>query len=177
MPVYELTDGDAMQAVENLCRHLAGPNGFGTTTHPTLDDVRQIMDMAYYKIGGRLSQANYPTTSTSAAVLGFLQNLQVLETVILLELSYPITGPGEPNERFQAFISERDALYEALLDGALDGLGGSSTRFAGVTGVSIATKDSVRQDTDLVPFRFRRGLMAQPSTDPSQVLVADTPGG
>lgn len=179
MPAYELTNGDALAAVESLTRHLCADTGYTPTTHPTLDEVRGFGDMCYYKIAGALSSANYPTTQTATAALGWLQNLQVLEMVIALELAYPITGAGEPNERFAEFVRQRDWFYEMLASGGIDGLGFERTHYAAVTGVSVARKNSVRSDPDLVPSRFRRGDFSNPLSVPmlpGTPLSADTLG-
>jgi hypothetical protein len=181
MPVWESGSGTALALVQAYCRHLCGTAGFGTATQPTAAEVNGYSDMAYYKIAGFLGHAGYGTTILGSAVTGILQNLQVLETVISVELSYPITGPGEPNERFLEFVRQRDALYEMLDSAALSALGvepvALSSNRAEATGISIGRKLSVTSDGDLVTSRFRRDQFAAPqnrsTTGPRE---ADIPG-
>lgn len=181
MPVYETAASEAIKGTEAFCRHICGPGGFNATSKPSLTEVQRFRDQAYYKIAAALVGAGYAVAQTAAAVLGFLQNLQVIEQVIAVELAYPITGPGEPNERFMAFMAERDQLYELLASGMLDGLGATSvsgeTGFVTVTGVSISRKDSVAQDSDFVGPRFKRGQYRPPGSDQGATrLSAETLG-
>lgn len=176
MSAYETATNEAMKGVESLCRHICGPGGFNATSKPTLAEVQRFETQAYYKIAGALVAAGYAVSQSAAAVLGFLQNLQVLETVVSVELAYPITGPGEPNERFRAFMDQLEQLYELLKAGIIDTMGGDTiagnTAFVDVTGVSISRKDSIRQDSDFVGPRFRRGQFRYPGADPGTTRLS-----
>lgn len=173
MPSYETADGQALLAVEGLCRSIATADGFSGTTKPTLGEVQRYRDMAYYKIAGALVNGGYAAAQTDADVLGFLQNLQVIEMVILVELSRPIITTGVENTRFEAFIAERERLYTLIMSGMLDSLGAGALSIAGetgfveVTGISLDRKQGIAGDGDLVRARFRRGQFAYPGSDPS----------
>lgn len=180
MPLYESSTGTALAAIETLTRHISGLNGYGSTSVPTMAQVELFRNHAYYKIAAALVDAGYSMTQTDAEVLGFLQNLQVIETVIMIELSRPITGPGEPNERFMAFLAERDQLYELLRSGMLAGIGATAlageTGYITATGISVSRKDSVAADSDFVAPRFARGAWSQPGSPGTTRLSAETLG-
>ena len=178
MSAYETASGEALLAVEALCRHLIGGGGFAPDTQPTDVEVERMRDMTYYKIAAALVDSGYSVTQTEAAVLGFLQNIQVLEIAILVELANPTSGPGEPNTRFLEFVRQRDSLY-SMLSTSLLALGATaasdstatSSGDGDVRGVSIAEKDAVYVDDDFVRPRFRRGSFAVPGTEPSSGVV------
>lgn len=178
--VYEATAGDCLANVQALCRHLCGSGGFSTTTTPTLVEVNFFADMAYYKVAAHLEMSGYSKTQTDADVLHFLMNLQVLEWVILIELTYPIAGSGEVNERFLEFARQRDVYYDLIMTDALDNLGATRTARPSLnikaTGVSVDDKQAVNDVADNVPPRFYRGIGQNASTasDYRGRLGADT---
>ena len=160
---YEIDQGQALEDVEALCSHLTQDGTFTDSTQPKSADVYRRLTLAHHKIAGVLAMSGYAVAQTDEEVVGILQQLNALEVAIWAELSNPITGVGEPNERFKALIDERDALV-ALIEGrALDDLGGARSaatlgELLTLTGVSQDRKLSVEQDTDLVPARFKRGF-------------------
>src|SRR5258706_4724337 len=168
MPIYEVHDGDALEAIESQCRHLSTINGFSNTTHPTLDEVSRFRDMAYYKVAGLLSATGYNVVQTSENALGWLESLQVLETIIMIELAYPISGAGQPNARFAEFCNQRDRMVNMLLEHMelLSSMGAEKAKslgqFAEFTGTSRSRKDSVNTDSDLIPPRFSRAWGQRP---------------
>lgn len=181
MPIYEVSDGDAFEAIEALCRHGSTVNGFSESTHPTLDEVRRYLSMAYYKVAGMLSRIGYDVEQTNANVLGWLQSLQVFETVILIELSYPTSGSGQPSARFSEFVNQRNMMSDIMLTdyGFLSGLGATKSASSGaeLTGASQSRKVSVKDDSDLVPFRFNRGFAEHPGSPSGTYLPEDTQVG
>jgi hypothetical protein len=172
MVAYEVSDGQALLATESLCRSIATTTGFSSDTKPSLSEVHRFRDQAYYKIAAALVDAGYSPTQTDTTVLGFLQNLQVIEMVVFVELSRPIITSGVANERFSAFLAERERLYTLVMSGMLADLGagatsvGSETGFTTATGVSISRKQGVTDDSDYVAPRFRRGQFGYPGSDP-----------
>lgn len=163
---YETAEGEAMEGVELLCKHLTIDGSFNDQTQPTADEVHRQLTLAKHKIAARLAKAGYSTTQTAPAVLALLEPLNVLEVVIWAELASPITGQGEPNERFLAFREERDTYIELLDSGALGDLGATVVTQArqtiAATGISKAAKDAVYLDTDTVPARFPRDFGKNP---------------
>ena len=168
MPSYERSAGEALELVKAWCRHLAGDSGFDDTTQPTLDEVLRFQDMAYYKIAGQLARIGYSVTQTNQTVLGWLQNLQAIETVIAVEIANPITGPGEPNDRFDEFARQRDSTYKSLTTDLLEQLGATRTErassFVGVTGVSKDRDLALADDSDLIHSAISRGMHDNPKS-------------
>jgi hypothetical protein len=166
MVAYERTAGTALAMVQGLCRHLCGTAGFSATTQPTLTEVGQIRDQAYYKIAGELGYAGYDLAMADTDALGWLERLQTLEMVIRIEQAYPVTGAGEPNARFETFVTERDHLTELINTDTLERLGATRSHTLSekldVSGMSIADRDNVRNDPDFVGSRFLRGQFTNP---------------
>lgn len=163
---YETREGEAMEGVELLCKHLTTDGSFTDMTQPTAEEVYRQLTLAKHKIAARLAKAGYSPVQTAEAVLAILEQLNVLEVVIWAELASPITGQGEPNERFLAFREERDGLIELLDSGALGDLGAEVVTQArqtiAATGISHAAKDAVYTDTDTPAARFPRGFGQNP---------------
>lgn len=162
MPVYEISTDNALLGTEALVRHLCGDEGFSDSTHPTSLEVTQFQNMAYYKIAASLANAGFSPTQTDNEVLGFLEALQVLETVILIEQAYPVNGAGEENERFVSFTNQAKAFYSLMAGDALTVLGATqlTTRALNIkaTGVSYDEKNTVETNTDFIPHRFKRNM-------------------
>ena len=160
---YERTQGAALEGVEAKCQHLTQDGSFTDDTVPSDVSVSQTLTESYYRVAAELAAAGYAVTQTDTEVLGFLQRLNILDAALNIELSVPIVGPGEPNERYRALQMERDAMFALLKTQALTVLGaekGSSySDLFAQTGVIRDDKRDVDSDSDLVPKRFRRGFM------------------
>lgn len=157
---YENNEGDCKEGVEGICGHLTVDGSFSDTTQPTSSDVDRMLTESYYHVAVRLAAAGYDPTQSDARVIGFLQRVQILDAVLQVEMANPITGPGEPNERFLALKAERDDMFALIASGGLDLLGATVVRLDPVlTGISKDRKLSVESDSDLVQKRFRRGLL------------------
>lgn len=167
MPAYETATNELRSAVEVMVQHLTGEAGFEGSVHPNLEEYNRVRDMTYFRVAGALVKNGFSPTQSSVGVLSWLQLLQMYECVIQIELSYPISGDGAPNERFMAFMAQRDAMLVDL-NVVLQGLGATtsdSTLAAGeptVTGVSRDRKASLRQDPDIITSRFARGMQGNP---------------
>lgn len=175
MPVYEVSTDTALIGIEALTRHLCGDEGFSEDTHPTSAEVTQFEGMAYYKIAAKLAENGYSITQTDAEVLGFLEKLEILETVVLIELAYPVTGSDDENERYDAFSAMLTSLYTILDGRALAVLGASQTSTPSLnvaaTGISYDDKNTVNSDSDFVRHRFHRGQHSSIPTPGNITLV------
>lgn len=160
---FELTAGTScLQTVEAYCRHLTSDGRFDTTSHPTLGQVERFLTQTYYQLQAILAEQGYNPTQTDTQVVGYLENLNAVGAVGKVELTQPVTGTGEPNERFKEFRAAwRDGTAFIGSD-AFEALGGARTErvSAGVvlTGTSRSRKRTVAADSDLVQPRFPRGF-------------------
>ncbi len=174
-PAYERTSGTALLMVQGYCRHLCGTSGFGTASQPTLTEVTQMGDQSYYRIAGELASAGYAIAVADTEALGWLERLQTLEWCIQIETAYPVTGAGEPNGRFQQFVTERDAMLALLQSDTLEALGAVRSKGLGeslaITGISVAEVQSVRGEADWVRNRFVRDQFNNPGSTPGDGQV------
>ena len=166
---YEIDEGQCLEDVEAICNHLTLDGTFSESTQPRSADVYRRLTLAHHKIAGLLAMNGYAVAQTDEETVGILQQRNAIEVAIWAELANPITGVGEPNERFKALADERDALVELIEGRALDDLGATRTtgtlgELVTATGVSRDRKISVEDDTDLVGARFKRGFGLNPRT-------------
>lgn len=175
---FELASGDALAEIERLCRHAARGTGgtFSGSTVPTLASVEQYLTTSYYWIGSQLVKAGLSTTQTDTEVLGVLQQLQVYDVAMKVELALPVAAAdGGPSARWETFRELRDELKMLIGDGSLVALGATELdeaarkwRVPFVGGISIARKAVMRDDTDAVQHRVRRGqFRSQPAFIPA----------
>ena len=120
---YETGSGKAMDQVEAFCLHLTTSGVFTTTTSPTLAQVEAWLTISHHLIAGWLAEAGYDTTQTDTEVLGILEELNSVDSVIKVELNNPTTINGEPNDRFKWFQERRDELRDLIMGRALAELG------------------------------------------------------
>lgn len=165
---YEVAAGDVLRDIETLCRHLTDNGLFTTNTHPTLDTVERWITMSHHIIAAKLEAAGYSADQTDPEVLGLLEDLNALDVCIRIELSYPVTGTGEPNERYIEFKARRDELMKFIDGGRLEFIGAVKSRETGqfirATGISVADKVALYSDPDLIHARFKRGQFTVPGT-------------
>lgn len=160
---YEIKENDCVEDLEQLCSHLTQDGSFTTYTTPNTGDIYRWLTLSHHWIAGVLAGAGYSPTQSDEVVLGILEELNVLDTAIKIELANPVTGDGEPNERFKEFEARRKELLE-LITGttALDNLGAvllpTQTNSPTATGVSLSRKRNLTLDLDAVQPRFTRGF-------------------
>ena len=161
---YETEEGACLETVEAYCKSLTEGGSFTDETNPTQSDIERMLTTSYYWVAGVLTSAGYNISQTDEQVLGFLQELQALDVTCKAELANPLTGVGEPNERFIEFRRRRDEMVTMIQETqvltALGGTGGevgSLSENLAITGISLSRKRTVESDTDYVRARFRRG--------------------
>lgn len=177
---YETADGRCLEAVEAYCMHLTSDGHFNDETVPAGNDVERGITSSYYLVAGILAKNGYAVAQTDTEVLGILQELNALDAAIRIELSNPITGIGEPNERFNALQARRDEIISWIENsqmltvlGAEEADVGSASELLLLTGISKARKRSVEDDTDYIKPRFRRGFGKNPRTSDSAYAETD----
>ena len=167
---YENASSDVLLMVQAYSKHLTKSGGsFSSTTNPTLTEVEAQLTASYYWAQAQLADNGYVRNPTGTAVLGVLTRLQAMDTVVNIELMHPITaetGEGE-NVRYKTFRGLRDEIVKTFLTTeALEDLGATRAELQSALlefgGVSRDRKKTVRDDTDLVPSRFKRGFGADP---------------
>lgn len=164
---YELGGGECLEDVEALCAQLTMDGAFGNETQPTISAVERWLTMSHAWVAGLLAKNGYAIVQTNEVVLGILQELNALDTAVKCELANPLTGIGEPNERFLELKARRDNIVEMIEESQmLTALGattlpgggpGSLSEHLIFTGLSKSRKADVESDTDLVLARFRHG--------------------
>jgi len=142
---------------------------------PTLAQVETFLSQTYYQLQGLLAEQGYAPTQTDTEVVGYLENLNAIGAVIKVELAHPVTGSGEPNERFKEFrVHWNDGTAFIGTDG-FEALGGTRTEQVAdgvaLTGTSRSRKRTVESDTDLVRPRFRRGFGQRTDTGQERAEV------
>ena len=156
-----------MNRVESLCRHLTAGGKFTTTTPIKTSDVEMALDDAYYWLLGELAKNGYSLAVTDTEALAVLQQIQALDAATTIEFSQPTTDSGEPNDRYKSIAARRDRLVKDYLrTDALEQLGAARAQdksdLVQMTGRSVARKDVVYTDPDVVPSRFPRGFGQRP---------------
>ena len=160
---FEASAGDAMDMVESYCKQYTTSNAFTSSTQPTLTEVETFLTMRYYKLQMVLGAADYELVPTDTEAVGVLQHLNAVGAALDIELTNPITGTGEPNERFKVFESMWKEGLKMLSGSGLDALGASRTSIApDAGGISIDRKDTLREDTDAVQPVFTRRMKKHP---------------
>lgn len=161
---FELNGGACLEDVEGLCTHLTMEGTFSDSSQPRGVDVERWLTLSYYWVQGILAKNGYAIIQTVPAVVGILQELNALDVAVKVELSNPLTGIGEPNERFIELKRRRDELLEMLESsqmltalGATEAEVGSASELLAASGISKSRKRLVESNTDLVIARFRRG--------------------
>lgn len=161
---FELKSGGCLERVERLCRHLTSGGKFTDNTPVSIGDVLMSLDDSYYFILGDLAKNGYDTTiaGTLTNVLAVLEQIQAYDAAAAIEFGMPVSDTGEPNERFKGMVARRDRLITDYVRGdALQQLGATRSRarstFLEGTGRSIDRKNTVYDNSDVVPSRFPRG--------------------
>ena len=178
MSVYETAAGAALTHVESFCRHLTDGGTFSTVSRPTGTQVNNYLTASGAWVAALLSQNGYDVTQTDAEVLGFLQELNVYDSVIKVELSVPSDDrTGEGNARFQEFKNRLGQLVKMFdKPGFLAGLGATTGGVSAsanllASGIGRDRKDTVYDDSDAIPARFRRGMHRAPGAMPLTAFV------
>jgi hypothetical protein len=109
---------------------------------------------------------NVTVPASATAAIGFLERLNVYGAVLQIELAHPITGRGEPNERYMAYKDLYDEGVSMLASDALAVMGATRTTELSanveVGGIDRNIKLNVYDDTDAVQSRFKRGFGRSP---------------
>lgn len=160
---FELSTGEVLKRVEATCRHLTTGGVFNDSTNPTSSDVVRFIDNSYYWLLGELAKNGYAIAVTDTEAKAVLQEMQALDAAVQVEFSQPVSSTGEENDRHKALAARRDRLVRSFLESdALEQLGATRARSKSTylqgTGRSIDRKNTVYDNTDVVPARFPRGF-------------------
>lgn len=158
--------GTALATVQNWCRHLTSNGTFSTTTAPTLAQVQDWLTIAQSDVMMQLLAHGFGTTApTNQNGLAWLEKMNCLRACMNVEMTYPVTEWGKPNERMAAFKEQWDegiALMEK--PGALASIGleesasGSLSSHLEFTGTSLSRKQSREAEEDRVAGKFQRNF-------------------
>lgn len=160
---FEVKEGGVLERVEAICRHLTSGGSFTDTTPVKLVDVELFIDDGYIFLVGELAKNGYATTVTVDNVKKVLQLIQAVDAAVSVELAMPANDDGEENGRWKGLVARRDKLIKDYLQtDALEQLGATRARnksaYLDATGRSVDRKNTVYDDTDIVPGRFPRGF-------------------
>lgn len=164
---FESATGNCLAQVRAICRALTVSGEFTDTGPITGTDVDMFLDNSYYWLLGELTQDGYAITAiTDTEVKAVLTQIQALDAATQVEHSMPVTAQGEPNERWRSLVARRDYLVKTFLRGnGLERLGATRTTnksdYLEGTGRSIAAKQAVYDNTDVVAGRFPAGFGAR----------------
>lgn len=177
---YELVEGACLEDVESLCAQLTIDGSFTDESQPKATEVERWLTLSKYWIGGILASIGISPTQTLPAVVGILQELNALDVAVKCELANPITGVGEPNERFLELKRRWTDILTMITDtqmlvalGATQQDAGSSSQLLAISGVSRSRKRTVESDTDYLKPRFRRGWGKNPRSGDSEAAEVD----
>lgn len=115
-----------------------------------------------------LARYDYGTAApTDQHGLAWLEKMNCLRACIDIEMTYPITEWGQPNQRMSMFTSQWIEGTMLLATRQLDALGlsGGETNLSDglmFTGTSLSRKQSREQETDRVAGKFPRDFGASP---------------
>ena len=164
---FEIKSGATLDQGRAICRALTVNGQFTDTSPVTAGDVDMFLDNSYYWLLGELTVDGYAITAiTDTEVKAVLTQIHALDAAAQVEYSMPVTAQGEPNERWRSLVARRDYLVKTFLRGAgLERLGATrsinKSDYLELTGRSIATKQAVYDNTDVVAGRFPRGFGAR----------------
>jgi hypothetical protein len=97
--------------------------------------------------------------------LAWLEKMNVLRACMNVEMTYPITEWGQPNERMAMFQAQWDEGVDLISSGQLVHLGitGSAqtslSANLAITGTRLSRKQSRENETDRVAGVFKRGFL------------------
>lgn len=111
-----------------------------------------------------LSRYGYGTAApTNVNGLAWLEKMNCLRACMNIEMTYPVTEWGQPNQRMTMFQTQWDEGIELLKSGQLVSIGiagSASTSLSDnlkMTGLSLSRKQSREAETDRVAGKFPRG--------------------
>lgn len=163
---FEASSGDALDMVEGFCKQYTSSSAFvDGTTQPSLSEVETFLTTRYYVLQMTLGEAGYAIVPTDTEVVGVLQRLNAIGAALDVELTNPITGSGEANERFKVFERMWDDGLKSLRGSGLKTLGATRayTNTLAAGGISISRKDVLRDDSDAVKPSFTRKMQENPN--------------
>jgi len=112
----------------------------------------------------QLVRYGYGTANpTNAMGLAWLEKMNCLRACMDVEMTYPVTEWGQPNQRMSAFKEQWEEGIDALKSGLLVGIGIAGSAQSALssnlafTGISLARKQSREGEEDRVASAFPRG--------------------
>ena len=163
---YELVSGDCLRIVQAYCRHLTHNGIFNDATYPSLEEVTIILAQSQADLKAQLMRYGYPTDQSAMTDDGvlWLESANATRAAMKIELTYPITSVGEPNERFKQFAADWKLVLDTLKGKALAAIFGGEGLSAGLelTGTSKSKMLARESETDRVAGRVPRDFGANP---------------
>lgn len=162
---YESSATSALGVVQGWCRHLTAEGTFSTASFPTLSQVEKYLTFGQADVATQLIRYGYGTAAPSNSLgLQWLEKMNCIRACMNIEMSYPITEWGKPNQRMMMFESQWNEGVDALASGRLIAIGivGSASAALSsnlkMTGLDLARKNSREEDTNRVSGKFVRGF-------------------
>jgi len=176
---YELSDGQCLEQVESICKHITEGGSFTNNSQIDQPDVDTFITSTYYEIGGWLAEFGYSPTQTLEAIVGILQYYNALGASARTELALATTGFAAKENTRHAFLWKQyhDGLREMLENGGLSALGATELDAAtgdsrGLTagGISISDKTDLEANTDATLYSFTRNGFDHPQRESSSII-------
>ena len=168
MASFEKDSGDILSMVSMLERHLIRDGEFDSTSKPSIEQVEETLEETEQEIFIWLAAEGYSTdiADYSALAKQFISWYVSLGVAYRLELSQPgIQSSARGNSRWSVLYQQYTSLKDIIAGAALTRLGVIQTVAARsiLTGVSIADKATLTEDSDAVQPQFTRELMRNPN--------------
>ena len=178
---YERSVGTALASVESWCRHLTDNGTFSANTAPKVTQVQDHLTFGQVDVMALLVRYGYGTAvPANANGLAWLEKMNVLRACMNVEMTYPITEWGQPNERMAMFQAQWDEGVDLIASGQLVHIGipgSAQTSLSAnlkMTGISLARKQSREEETDRVAGKFIRGFGQSPRDGLSRAFDPNT---
>ena len=168
MANFEEHNGDVLNTVTMLERHLVKGGTFNSTSIPSIEQVEEVLAEAEGEMFAWLSEAGFSANIAdySIAAKRYLSWFAALGTAYRLELSHPgIQYNPSGNSRWMVLRAEYKTLKDITKTAALDRLGvtRSYEYLPTLTGISIDDKEVLTADSDKVQPFFQRDMMKNPA--------------
>src|SRR3989304_8351889 len=168
MASFEKDSGDILSMVSMLERHLIRDGEFDSTSKPSIEQVEEALEETEQEIFIWLAAEGYSTDIADYSSLAkqFIAWYVALGVAYRLAFSQPgIQSSARGNSRWSVLYQQYTGLKDLINGGALTRLGVTQTITARsiLTGVSIADKATLTEDSDAVQPQFTRELMRNPN--------------
>lgn len=183
---YDYSAYASASDVASLCRNLLGSDyTFGSSSSPTITAVNSWLSSGCSIIESKIANAGYNTPIASNTILyKWLSDLNMLFAASRAEMSR-INVTLSPGERTRGQVFEEmfwNQLNSLTTDFDLTTVGAtpntSTNSILGqtlwVSGTSIASKDTYKDDSDRVKPRFSAGMFNMPGTLDQNSAESDT---